>query len=100
MTSAIFQSIGLTELLIVLGVVVLIFGPKRLPGLGRQLGGGMREFKDSITGRSKDPDEVAAPVPAQTATGRVDAPHAPGAAEGPVAPREPVLGEAAPETKS
>jgi TatA/E family protein of Tat protein translocase len=38
MTSAVFQSIGVTELLIVLGVVLLIFGPKRLPMLGRQLG--------------------------------------------------------------
>ena len=30
-------------------MVLLILGPKRLPGLGRSLGGGMREFKDSIT---------------------------------------------------
>ncbi len=35
-------------------VVLLIFGPKRLPGLGKQLGTGMREFKDSITGKDKD----------------------------------------------
>ena len=34
-----------------------IFGPKRLPGLGRQLGTGMREFKDSITGKDKDDDD-------------------------------------------
>jgi sec-independent protein translocase protein TatA len=38
-------------------IVLLIFGPKRLPGLGRQLGSGMREFKDSITGRDKDDDD-------------------------------------------
>ena len=37
----------------------LIFGPKRLPGLGRQLGSGMREFKDSITGKDKDDDDEA-----------------------------------------
>ena len=48
MTLAVFQSIGPLELLIVLGIVLLIFGPKRLPSLGRQLGAGMREFKDSI----------------------------------------------------
>ncbi len=49
MTLAVFQSIGPLELLIVLGIVLVIFGPKRLPSLGRQLGAGMREFKDSIT---------------------------------------------------
>lgn len=47
-----------TDLIIVLVIVLLIFGPKRLPGLGRQLGQGMREFKDSITGHSKDDDEA------------------------------------------
>jgi sec-independent protein translocase protein TatA len=49
-----------TDLIIVLVVVLLIFGPKRLPGLGKQLGEGLREFKDSITGDSKD-DEVERP---------------------------------------
>ena len=38
--------------MIVLVIVLLIFGPKRLPGLGRQLGAGMREFKDSISGKA------------------------------------------------
>jgi sec-independent protein translocase protein TatA len=47
-------NIGPTELIIVLVVVLLVFGPKRLPGLGRQLGSGMREFKDSITGKGGD----------------------------------------------
>lgn len=46
--------IGLPELIIVLVIVLLVFGPKRLPSLGRQLGGGMREFKDGITGRDHD----------------------------------------------
>lgn len=50
-------SIGPLELAIVLIIVLVIFGPKRLPTLGRQLGSGMREFKDSITGRDKDDDE-------------------------------------------
>jgi sec-independent protein translocase protein TatA len=49
---------GLPELLIVLVVILLVFGPKRLPSLGRQLGGGMREFKDSIT-RKADEDDAA-----------------------------------------
>jgi sec-independent protein translocase protein TatA len=51
-------SIGPLELGIVLLIVLVIFGPKRLPGLGRQLGSGMREFKDSITSKhDKDDDE-------------------------------------------
>jgi sec-independent protein translocase protein TatA len=50
-------NIGPTELIIVLVIVLLIFGPKRLPGLGRQLGGGMREFKDSISGKGSRDDE-------------------------------------------
>jgi sec-independent protein translocase protein TatA len=51
-------SIGPLELAIVLLIVLVIFGPKRLPGLGRQLGSGMREFKDSITGKVKDDDDL------------------------------------------
>jgi sec-independent protein translocase protein TatA len=49
--------IGIPELLIILVVALLIFGPKRLPQLGRQLGGGMREFKDSIQGKGKDDED-------------------------------------------
>jgi sec-independent protein translocase protein TatA len=51
---AVFQSIGPTELIIVLVIVLVIFGPKRLPGLGRSLGSGMREFRDSISGKGSD----------------------------------------------
>ena len=47
-------NIGPLELVIVLVIVLVIFGPKRLPGLGRSLGSGMREFKDSVTGKDKD----------------------------------------------
>jgi sec-independent protein translocase protein TatA len=50
-------NIGPTELIIVLVIVLLIFGPKRLPGLGKQLGTGMREFKDSISGKGGKDDE-------------------------------------------
>lgn len=42
---------------VVLLAILLIFGPKRLPQLGRSLGQGMREFKDGITGRSKVAEE-------------------------------------------
>lgn len=43
-----------TDLLVVLLIVLLIFGPKRLPGLGKQLGQGIKEFKDSITGSDRE----------------------------------------------
>jgi len=46
--------IGPLELVIVLVIVLIVFGPKRLPSLGRQLGAGMREFKDSVTGKTRD----------------------------------------------
>ena len=42
------------ELIIILVVVLIVFGPKRLPDLGRSLGRGMREFKDSVTGKDND----------------------------------------------
>jgi sec-independent protein translocase protein TatA len=47
-------NIGPLELVIVLVIVLVIFGPKRLPGLGKSLGTGMREFKDSVTGKDKE----------------------------------------------
>jgi sec-independent protein translocase protein TatA len=46
-------------------VILLVFGPKRLPEMGRSLGRGMREFKDSISGSADDQD---AALPADTAT--------------------------------
>jgi sec-independent protein translocase protein TatA len=63
-------NIGPLEIIIVLVVVLLIFGPKRLPDLGRSLGSGMREFKDSVTGKDKDRDQLdaaeAKPEPVRT----------------------------------
>jgi sec-independent protein translocase protein TatA len=53
-TLRLMPNIGPVELGIILLIILLIFGPKRLPGLGRQLGSGMREFKDSLTGRGRD----------------------------------------------
>jgi sec-independent protein translocase protein TatA len=46
--------IGVWEILILLLVALLVFGPKRLPEMGRSLGRGMREFKDSVTGRDDE----------------------------------------------
>lgn len=52
--------IGPWEILILLVVVLLVFGPKRLPELGRSLGRGMREFKNSVSDVSEDkePEEL------------------------------------------
>ena len=57
--------IGIWELLILLLVLLLVFGPKRLPEMGRQLGKGMREFKDSVTGDSTDDEAPVALPPAE-----------------------------------
>ena len=58
-------NIGPLEIVIVLIIVLIIFGPKRLPDLGRSLGRGMREFKDSVTGKDKDelPESTTADKP-------------------------------------
>jgi sec-independent protein translocase protein TatA len=48
--------IGISGLIVILVVALLIFGPKRLPEIGRSLGRGMREFKDSVTGKDDKPE--------------------------------------------
>ena len=53
-------NIGPLEIIIVLFIVLIIFGPKRLPDLGRSLGSGMREFKDSVTGKGDDDKKLPA----------------------------------------
>jgi len=55
--------IGIPELIIVLVILLVIFGPKRLPGLGRSLCSGMREFKESVTGPGKDDDDDRTALP-------------------------------------
>ena len=73
--------IGPLELAIVLVIVLVIFGPKRLPGVGRALGQGMREFKDSITGKDRGGDdedhgELPPAAPAGQAAGTEEASRA------------------------
>jgi sec-independent protein translocase protein TatA len=51
-------NIGPLELAIVLVIALVIFGPKRLPDLGRSLGSGMREFKDSISGKDEEEKQL------------------------------------------
>jgi sec-independent protein translocase protein TatA len=64
--------ISIWELMILLIVLLLIFGAKRLPEMGRSLGKGMREFKDSVTGV----EEAVTTTPTPTPT-RVELPSAP-----------------------
>ncbi len=59
-------SIGPMEIAIVLVIALIVFGPKKLPELGRGLGDGMRGFKDSITGGGQS-EAIAAPVREQEA---------------------------------
>jgi TatA/E family protein of Tat protein translocase len=54
--------IGLPEILLLGLVVLLIFGPKRLPEMGRSMGRGFREFKSSITGDKPDEDPFEIPT--------------------------------------
>jgi sec-independent protein translocase protein TatA len=50
-------NVGPMELIIVLVIALIVLGPKRLPDVGRSLGKGMREFKDSISGVADDRDD-------------------------------------------
>ena len=64
-------NIGTGEIILLLLLALLLFGAKRLPEIGRSLGSGMKEFKDSITGHSTpDPPELppADPSPRENDT--------------------------------
>lgn len=81
-----FYSKPWADVLIVLLVVVLFFGPKRLPQLGKSLGQGLKEFKDGITGSHNDEDgERPALTQATSAEelGAVDRPATVGAQQTP-----------------
>jgi sec-independent protein translocase protein TatA len=56
-------SIGPVEIIGLLLLALLLFGAKRLPEIGRSLGSGMREFKDSVTGDHKDDNRHTAAQP-------------------------------------
>jgi sec-independent protein translocase protein TatA len=65
-------NIGWQGAIIILIVLLVVFGPKRLPEMGRSLGRGMREFKDSVTG--KDDDDEPRELPKATDDEPVSAP--------------------------
>ena len=50
-------NVGPGELVIVLVIALIVLGPKRLPEVGRSIGSGMREFKDSLSGINRDEDD-------------------------------------------
>ena len=56
-TPAMPFNVGPMELVIVLVIALIVLGPKRLPEAGRSIGNGMREFKDSLAGNSRDDDD-------------------------------------------
>jgi sec-independent protein translocase protein TatA len=71
MTNAFIAGLGPLELGIILLIVLVLVGGRRLPQLGRQLGGGVREFKDSVTSKTdKHFDDDDTRADAQAALGR------------------------------
>jgi len=50
-------NVGPGELIIVLVIALIVLGPKRLPEVGRSIGNGMREFKESLSGDSRPDDD-------------------------------------------
>jgi sec-independent protein translocase protein TatA len=80
MTNAFIAGLGPLELGIILVIVLVIVGGKRLPQLGRQVGDGMREFKDSVTAKADkhfDGDDERSHGDAQAALGRPDGEETP-----------------------
>lgn len=50
-----FGPVGPTELLLIVLIIVIIFGARRLPELGKSLGEGIKNFKKSIGGKEQEP---------------------------------------------
>ncbi len=63
-----------THLIFLLLLALLLFGAKRLPEIGRSLGVGMREFKDSVTGNDNDKVETRSELPPPAPTPAASAP--------------------------
>ncbi|HEX3293843.1 MAG TPA: twin-arginine translocase TatA/TatE family subunit [Solirubrobacterales bacterium] len=93
-------NVGPLEIAVVLIIVLIIFGPKRLPELGQSMGRGIREFKNSLTG-DKDQDEVDEKRRELEASQQVQVsqPQPPPAGASTEKPAEPVEGEVVTENK-
>ena len=50
-------NIGPMELIVVLAIALIVLGPKKLPEVGRSVGKGMREFKESLSGDSREDED-------------------------------------------
>jgi sec-independent protein translocase protein TatA len=75
-------NVGPTELIILVVIVLLVFGSRRLPEIGRSLGKGMREFKSSVSGKDEEA-EAEAQQPAELTAQAVEEDEEPvGAATG------------------
>ena len=61
-------NVGTGEIILLLLLALLLFGAKRLPEIGRSLGTGMREFKDSVTGKAQDQPELPTAEPRERET--------------------------------
>jgi sec-independent protein translocase protein TatA len=59
---AAMPNIGPMELIVVLIIALLVLGPKKLPEVGRSVGRGIREFKNSVTGDHADEDDEDVPA--------------------------------------
>lgn len=55
-------NIGPMEIAIVLIIALVVFGPSKLPELGKSAGKGFREFKDGVTGKEETPDLTKAQI--------------------------------------
>lgn len=58
-------NLGIWEIGLLLLVLLLVFGPKRLPGVGRNLGRGMREFKESVTDHTRELKDAVGETPGE-----------------------------------
>lgn len=62
-----FESIGMPELLVILGVAVLLFGGKKIPEVAKGLGQGIRNFKTALKGETDKPAETVTPAEVEKA---------------------------------
>ncbi|MFC4455484.1 twin-arginine translocase TatA/TatE family subunit [Deinococcus sonorensis] len=67
-------NLGFPEIMIILVVALLVFGPKKLPELGKSLGNGIREFRKSTQGLKDELSGAANPIPVHASTTEVIAP--------------------------